>query len=72
MNWMSIKEEKMIMWMKISRKFKTYIRKKVEGNREMKKEKKFKTKKFYYTNHTRCQHNPAQYGQHSYKTNLIT
>ena len=40
--------------MKISRKFKSYTKRKIEGNGEMKKEREFKIKKFYYTNYMRC------------------
>ena len=43
----------MTMWMKTSRKFKSYIRMKMEGNREMRKERKYKMKKFYYTSYMR-------------------
>jgi len=49
----------MTMWITISRKFKSYTKRKVEDNREMKKERKFKIKKFCYTNHIRCQWNPV-------------
>ena len=43
------------MWMNTSRKFKNYIRRKVESNKKIEKERKFKMMKFCYTNHTRCQ-----------------
>jgi len=72
MDWISIRKEEIIMWMKISNKFKNYTKRKVEHNGEMKKEREFKMKKFYYTNHMRCQWNPVQHNQHSYKTNSIT
>jgi len=72
MNWMSIKEGETIMWMKISRKFKSYTKRKIEDNRKMKKEREFKMKKFYYTNYMRYQQNSVQHNQYLYKMNSIT